>query len=146
MKSAIPTAKGVARTSANPADSNVPNTSGATYDTRPSPPGRSFAGALIAGHASTTRKTATPARTTRIRLPASTAAPEKTRSPGRWYSRCRGGRTAVPLLLTDILPARAVVSGGSLCRAGAGRAAGPGAVGCRPGQALRASDGSTGGG
>src|SRR3954469_7898643 len=55
-----------------------------------SPLGRSAESAVSAGIDCTTRKVATPARTTRIRIPAPVAPPEKRRSPIRRAVRRAG--------------------------------------------------------
>src|SRR3712207_7543794 len=65
----------------------------------------SSAGAVSAGTASTTRNAATPARMTRMRMPAPLATPAKTRSPGRRTARpVPGGDGGVVLVLLTVAP------------------------------------------
>src|SRR3954471_4965819 len=90
MKSAIPIASGVATSSAMIAASSVPNSSGQMYATRLLWPGRSAELAFSAGMDCTIRKTATPASTARMRMPAAVAPPENNRSPSR-RAEGRGG-------------------------------------------------------
>src|SRR5919198_5714975 len=91
MKRATAIESGIATRHAMAAAISVPKASGAMYAIRPSPPEMSFGSAVMAGIASTIRKTATPARTTRIRRAALVAVPAKILSPTR---RC-GVRTAI---------------------------------------------------
>src|SRR4051812_13918612 len=91
MKSATEIESGIATRQAIAAAISLPNASGAMYETRPLPPEMSFGSAVMAGIASTTRKTATPARTARMSRAAPVAVPAKTLSPTRRV----GVRTAI---------------------------------------------------
>src|SRR3954452_14924168 len=95
MKSAIPIASGVATSSAMIAASSVPNSSGQMYATRLLWPGRSAELAFSAGMDCTIRKTATPASTARMRMPAAVAPPENNRSPSRRTERLGGAGCVV---------------------------------------------------
>src|SRR5919112_972393 len=65
----------------------------------------SSAGAVSAGTASTTRNAATPARMTRMRMPAPLGVPAKTRSPGRRTDRpVPAGDGGVVLVLLTAAP------------------------------------------
>src|SRR5690242_5765273 len=93
----------------------------------------SFGSAVIAGHASTTRKTATPARTTRIRSAALVAVPAKIRSPTRRV----GVRTAIASRVSNSAALK-----GSPFRGWTGQQ-GPGSARALPGPRAGASGGAS---
>src|SRR4051794_37456902 len=135
MKSAIPIASGVATSSAMIAASSVPNSSGQMYATRLLWPGRSAELAFSAGMDCTIRKTATPASTARMRMPAAVAPPENNRSPSRRTERLGGAGCVVV-----VTPAPRAVGGHrhgachrSGCPNGQGRRKTPGPIAGCPG-------------
>src|SRR3954454_15923877 len=77
------------------------------------PPGRSAASAVIAGIDWAIRNVATPARTSRMRIPAPVALPEKMRSPIRRTGR-RGGACEVVVTPAPGGSARSVREGAGL--------------------------------
>ena len=87
MKSAMPIASGTAMIRASAAAQTVPKTSGPTYDQKFGRVALEVVdSATKAGMDWATRKIATAASTTRIRLPETIVSVENTRSPGRCFA------------------------------------------------------------
>ena len=106
---------------------------------RPSPPGMSSAGAVSAGHASMIRKAATPARTSRIRMPGAGGAAGEDAVARRRRGLRPGRARVVRWWWSPLAPSGRA----GLCVACAGRptsARRPGTSGGRPGPRSRPAD------